>query len=309
MEGARARHLAAHYPDRAIQLLREAAPRRRATRGPRVLLGNVFYRAARYETAGVEYRAAAELDPKDPLAWFNLARVRLATFQFPGAEEAMRRPARSPSERSRGSSASCPKPRSPIPSSAPSSSPPGRRGGSVPGGWSALRVATGGHAGCDRGAAAGGRPPDRAPAARARSPARAAATRPAPAARRGSATTEPVSARGQLLSRREGLDPDARREQAQRIENHLRRRGRLVAALHASGRGSRGSTRGGSGPGWRWRRPGPFLVIGALFPERLIPLTSAAPLWRAGLPMAIAATIFWLIVQLPWLRPRRAAGR
>ncbi len=31
-----------------------------------------------------------------------------------------------------------------------------------------------------------------------------------------------------------------------------------------------------------------FLLIGALFPDRLVPLASAVPLWRPGLPLALA---------------------
>ena len=304
-----ARHLAAHYPDRAIQLLREAAAE--APRDPRtrVLLGNVFYRAARYETAGVEYRAAAELDPKDPLAWFNLARVRLATFQFPGAEEAMRQ-ARALSKRT-VARLERELPQAEVADPEFGAVEVARQvvaGGSVPGSWSALRL---------------GNPVTLAAIAALLLAValriRTGGARSIACPRCGHPTCSRCAARigddgtcfrcGQLLSRREGLDPDARREQAQRIENHLRRRGRLVAALHTVWPGLSWVYEGRVWTGLALAATWAFLVIGALFPERLIPLTSAAPLWRAGLPMAIAATIFWLIVQLPWLRPRRAAGR
>jgi hypothetical protein len=304
-----ARHLAPHYPDRAIQLLREAAAAAPRDARTRVLLGNVFYRAARYETAGVEYRAAAQLDPKDPLAWFNLARVRLATFQFPGAEEAMRQ-ARALSKRT-VARLERELPQAEVADPEFGAVEVARQvvtGGSVPGGWSALRL---------------GNPVTLAAIAalllaialRIRS----GGARSIACPRCGHPTCPRCAARigedgtcfrcGQLLSRREGLDPDARREQAQRIEKHLTWRSRLLTALHAAWPGLSWVYEGRVWTGLALASAWAFLVIGALFPDRLIPLGSAAPLWRAGLPMAIAAVSFWVGVQLPWLRPRRAGGR
>ena len=304
-----ARHLAAHYPDRAIQLLREAAAEAPRDARTRVLLGNVFYRAARYETAGVEYREASQLDPKDPLAWFNLARVRLATFQFPGAEDAMRK-ARALSKRT-VARLERELPQAEVADPEFGAVEVARQvvtGGSVPGTWRALRL---------------GNPITLAAIAalllaialRIRS----GGARSISCPRCGHPTCSRCAARigedgtchrcGQLLSRREGLDPDARREQALRIERHLTRRSRLLTALHAIWPGLSWVYEGRVWTGLALAAAWAFLVIGAFFPERLIPLTTAAPLWRAGLPMAIAAMLFWLVVQLPRLRPRRAAGR
>jgi tetratricopeptide (TPR) repeat protein len=304
-----ARHLAAHYPDRAIQLLREAAAEAPRDARTRVLLGNVFYRAARYETAGVEYRAAAQLDPKDPLAWFNLARVRLATFQFPGAEEAMRQ-ARMLSRRT-VARLERELPQAEVADPEFGAVEVARQvvsGVSVPRTWSTLRL---------------GNPITLAAIAslllaialRIRS----GGARSIACPRCGHPTCPRCAARigedgtcfrcGQLLSRREGLDPDARREQAQRIERHLTRRSRQLTALHAIWPGLSWVYQGWVWTGLALAAVWAFLVIGALFPECMIPLTSAAPPWRAGLPMALAAAAFWLVVQLPWLRPGRAAGR
>lgn len=304
-----ARHLAAHYPDRAIQLLREAAAAAPRDARTRVLLGNVFYRAARYETAGVEYRAAAELDPKDPLAWFNLARVRLATFQFPGAEEAMRQ-ARALSSRT-VARLERELPQAEVADPRFGAVEVARQvvtGGGIPGSWRALRL---------------GNPVTLAALAalllafalriRTGGPRSIACPRcghptcPRCAARIGDDGT--CFRCEQFLPRREGLDPDARREQARRIENHIKRRGRLITALHVLWPGLSWVYEGRVWAGLTLAAIWSFLVIGALFPEHLIPLTSAAPLWRAGLSMELAATIFWLTVQLPWLRPRRTVGR
>ncbi len=304
-----ARHLAPHYPDRAIHLLREAAAAAPRDARTRVLLGNVFYRAARYETAGVEYRAAAKLDPEDPLAWFNLARVRLATFQFPGAEDAMRQ-ARALSKHT-VARLERELPQAEVADPEFGAVEVARQvvtGGAVPGKWTALRL---------------GNPITLAAIAalllavalRIRS----GGARSIACPRCGHPTCPRCAARigedgtcfrcGQLLGRREGLDPDARREQAQRIERHLTRRSRLLTALHAVWPGLSWVYEGRVWSGLALAVTWAFLLLGALFPERLLPLTSAAPLWRPGLPMAIAALLFWLVVQLPGLRPRRTAGR
>jgi tetratricopeptide (TPR) repeat protein len=304
-----ARHLAPHYPDRAIQLLREAAAAAPRDARTRVLLGNVFYRAARYETAGVEYRAAAELDPEDPLAWFNLARVRLATFQFPGAEDAMRQ-ARALSKHT-VARLERELPQAEVADPEFGAVEVARQvvtGGAVPGKWTALRLGNPITLGAIAALLL-------AVALRIRS----GGARSIACPRCGHPTCPRCAARigedgtcfrcGQLLGRREGLDPDARREQAQRIERHLTRRSRLLTALHAVWPGLSWVYEGRVWSGLALAVTWAFLLLGALFPERLLPMTSAAPLWRPGLPMAIAALLFWLVVQLPGLRPRRTAGR
>jgi tetratricopeptide (TPR) repeat protein len=304
-----ARHLAAHYPDRAIQLLREAAAAAPRDARTRILLGNVFYRAARYETAGVEYRAATELDPRDPLPWFNLARVRLATFQFPDAEEAMRR-ARGLSKRT-VARLERELPQAEVADPEFGAIEVARQvvtGDRTPGAWRPLKF---------------GNPLTLAALAalllavalRIRS----GGTRSIACPRCGHPTCPRCAARigedgtcfrcGQLLGRREGLDPEARREQAQRIERHLTRRSRWLGALHAVWPGLSWVHEGRVWSGLALAVAWAFLLIGAFVPERLIPLTSAAPLWRPGLPMALAAAAFWVAVQLPWLRPRRTGGR
>ncbi|NJN65112.1 MAG: tetratricopeptide repeat protein, partial [Acidobacteria bacterium] len=77
---------AERYPDRAVLLLRDAA--RLDPRDPRirVSLGNVFFRLGKHETAGVHYREALDLDRSNVAALLNLSKVRLAEFDFAGAE-------------------------------------------------------------------------------------------------------------------------------------------------------------------------------------------------------------------------------
>ncbi|RMF72188.1 MAG: tetratricopeptide repeat protein [Acidobacteria bacterium] len=86
-----ARLCAREYPDRAVQLLREAAAIAPADARIRIMLGNIFYRMGKHEAAGVLYREAAGLDPGSALALLNLARVRLAAFEFDKADALARR--------------------------------------------------------------------------------------------------------------------------------------------------------------------------------------------------------------------------
>lgn len=304
-----ARHLAFRHPERAIQLLRDAAAEAPRDARIRILLGNVFYRAARYETAGVEYRAAAELDPEDPLAWFNLARVRLATFQFPDAEQAIRQ-ARELSKRTVARlEQELPQAEVADPEFGPVEVVRQVIARSPAGGWGtvlrptneitlaavaallvavALRIRTGG--------------PRSIACPRCGQP-----SCPRCAARIGEDGT--CFRCGQLLGRREGLDPESRKEQARRIERHLTRRNRLLLALHTLWPGLSLVYEGRVGSGLAMATAWAFLLLGALFPDRLLPIASAVPLWRPGLPMALLAALFWITVQLPRLRPQRSTGR
>lgn len=77
---------AEHHPERAVLLLRDAA--RLEPRDPRIhiALGNVFFRLGKHETAGVHYRDALDVSPGNVPALINLAKVRLAAFDFKMAE-------------------------------------------------------------------------------------------------------------------------------------------------------------------------------------------------------------------------------
>ncbi len=75
------------YPDRAVQLLRDAAAIDPGNARIRVMLGNIFYRMGKHQAAGVLYREAAALDPRSALPRLNLSRVRLAAFEFGDADE------------------------------------------------------------------------------------------------------------------------------------------------------------------------------------------------------------------------------
>jgi len=260
-----ARHLAAHYPDRAIQLLREARPRRRATRDARPAGERLLPRRALRDGGG-RVPGGGRVGPEGPLAWFNLARVRLATFQFPGAEEAMRQ-ARALSKRTVAR----------LERELPQAEVADPEFGAVE---VARQVVAGGAfpgagARCDsvtrsrwlRSRRCCWRSPSgSAPAARARSPARAAATRPAPAARRGSATTEPVSAAAAPVpargagSRRATGAGAADREPPQAARPPGRGAARRLAGAVV---GLRGADLDRAGAGGHLG----FLVIGALFPS------------------------------------------
>jgi len=304
-----ARHLSLRHPERAIQLLRDAAAEAPRDARVRILLGNVFYRAARYETAGVEYRAAAELDPEDAIAWFNLARVRLATFQFTDAEDAIRR-ARELSKRTVSRlEQELPQADVADPEFGPVEVVRHVVASSPAGGWRAVLHPTNEITL----AALATLLVAMALRFRTRGPRSIACPRcgyptcPRCAARVGEDGT--CFRCGQLLGRREGLDPESRKEQALRIERHLTRRSRLLFGLHTVWPGMSLVYEGRVWPGLAMATAWAFLVLGALFPDRLVPIASAAPLWPPGLPLMILAILFWIVVQLPRLRPQRSMGR
>jgi tetratricopeptide (TPR) repeat protein len=81
-----ARSLGLRDPDRTVSLLRASIELRPDDPDPKILLGNAFFRLGKSEQAGVLYRDVLASDPENLLATFNLARVRLALFEFDEAE-------------------------------------------------------------------------------------------------------------------------------------------------------------------------------------------------------------------------------
>jgi len=86
-----ARAVGLRDPDRSVALLREAVRLEPGGTDARVFLGNMFYRLGKFEKAGVVYIEVLDHDNKNVLALINLARVRLATFEFDESEELMQR--------------------------------------------------------------------------------------------------------------------------------------------------------------------------------------------------------------------------
>ncbi|MBP7147995.1 MAG: tetratricopeptide repeat protein [Acidobacteria bacterium] len=302
-----ARLLAQHHPDRALVLLRDAA--RHAPREPRVrvLLGNVFYRLGKYEQAGVEYREALRIAPADPVALFNLARVRLATFEFNSAEDLLgqaragsrravqRLEARTPpadvaepefetsevarqmlARKTRPGLADALRPANPVTLAALAALLVAfalrlRRVG-----VDARRCTLCGKPTCSRCAGRDG---------------------------------EACAACDQLLSRREGLDPAARQQQARRIEQHLRIQRALRTLLHIGWPGLSLVHEGRTWPGLAMAFTWAVLVTGILWPQHLLPQTQTVSMWRPGLPLLVVGLLVWLLFQSRSLRPRPLARR
>lgn len=299
------------FPDRAIQLLRQAS--RLAPRDPRIriAIGNVLFRVGKKEAAGVAYREAIQIEPTNVLALLNLAKVELAAFSFEEAEN-LRRRARSADEdavmaieqtlaedevgdpefplsearalvRSREAG--------PRLKSALLAFPPFSLAAlaALLASWAArLRVPRSRYAACEScgvvydGLAVG---PD--------------------------IPGETCTACHQLLTRMEGLAPDAREKQSRRIDLHLtlRGQGRALVQLLWPGLALVHEERFLLG----LLESSLFVLFGLLALASQWPLAGGdvAPLWTPGRLSLGLLVIVWMASQLPGLRPRsvRRAGR
>lgn len=300
--------LAPRYPNRAVPLLREASEL--DSRDPRipVALGNVLFRVGKFEAAGVQYRRALDLDPRNVLALFNQWKVRAATFDFEKATAALLRARKIDpdlvdelEERTSEEGVADPtftvrevakqvladelrpglrrvmRPDSPITLAAL---------GALLGAW-VLRVRSG-----------------RLEMRRCETCGRAASLRS------GEMTDSGVClACTQLFSRREGLAPSARQEQAGRIDLYLRRVGRGRTLLHLLCPGlaliHEGRPWLGALCSWAWLT----LLLAGLFPEALLPMPASSTLWPPGLVFLLGAGLVWIVCQFPPLRPRPLARR
>ncbi len=306
-----ARWFAPSHPDLALPLLREA---RQLTPGDprvRILLGNVLFRVGKYEAAGVHYRKALELDEENLLARFNLARVQLAVFAFDEADELLVDARKLALDRVRELEAQTGEDDVADPRFLVSEAvteivrheirPHLRRVispvnpltlmalGALIGAW-VLRLRTGAidsHRCETCGKAAG--------------------------ARRGDLTETGVcTACHHLFSRREGLAPAARKEQARRIENYLSSLSRERNLSHVFWPGLGLIHEGRVWLGWLMASLWAILFLGAFLPQRLLPPPAFALLWRPGLLCLIFAALVWILCQFPFLRPRpvdRRGGR
>jgi tetratricopeptide (TPR) repeat protein len=298
-----AQRIADRYPDRAVQLLRDAA--RVAPDDPqvRVAQGNVFHRLQKPEAAGVYYREALDLDPDNQLARFNLAKTRLASFEFDEAERLMGE-ARAVDD---GGLAVL---EAAYPGEAVADPVPHRRELAL----RVLRRET---------------TPRLAGAVRLDNPLTLAALAALLAAwvirvRAGRVRArrcgwcggvyDPLAippglpdahcnACHQLMSRADGLAPSARQEQARRIDRHLRVGHRLRVLGHLLWPGLPLVHQGRLAVGLILAGAWAFFWLGALLAGRLLPTAAEPPLWAPGVPFLVLAGLLWLVAQAPGLRP------
>ena len=304
-----ARFVAARAPEEGMSALREAMVTAPTEPRLRVAMGNVFFRSGKRETAAVWYRQALDLDPKNVVAFFNLSRARAAELELKDSEDALAQaraasadelrrveretppegvadPLVDPREAARRLAAN-----EAIPAAKRALSPAnpvtfaavgallavlllGLRGGVV----SAQTCVHCGRAFCLRCAAD----------------------------ERGAEACTPCQ---QLFTRREGLSPQARQQQARLVDRHIKRLaiGRIVVQAVWPGVALIHEGRIGIGlfEAWLWA----LCVAGALLPARLGPLDPAAPLWKPGLLFLVFGALLWILFQTPRWRPTAAGGR
>lgn len=297
-----ARLISSRHPDRSLQLLRRAVSLAPGEGRFRILLGNVYFRQGKLEPAAVEYRAALDLNAGDSVALFNLARAKMGIFDFAAGDELVKKArdlARHQIEHFEKT----------IPAGEVADPDFGVR-------EVARRVRA--------------LEKTHSPPLNWLNPITLAAlaalvfsillsvrrkglrAQLCPRCGQGFWPVNPgipvdyplCPACDQVLSHREGLDPAARAGQITRIDRHLRRTSRERQVLHFLWPGMswvhEGRTWSGLAMGTAWA----FLVLGTLLPQRWVPLTTTTPLWPPGRPFLVAAVLFWLVAQLPPLRPR-----
>ncbi|MFN7965135.1 MAG: tetratricopeptide repeat protein [Acidobacteriota bacterium] len=300
-----ARLIAGGQPDQAAHLLREAAQLAPTDARARLLLGNVLYRIGKHEAAGVLYREALDLDPKSAVAMFNLARVRMETNDWQAAEE-MRHKATAldPSLVKRldagVASTEIAEPEFSASEVATSvleeQAVPGLRRALRPAnaitltalaallGAAVLRLRAGRVLSerCPRcGRARCGRCPGEAQASHG----------PLCAACDG------------LFSRREGLSPQARREQAAHVDRYLRRTGNSRAIVNLLWPGVAQIHEGRTLLGFALASLFAIGVTAWCWPQQILPTGPLIGIWPPGRAALIAVGLIWLISQLPPLRP------
>lgn len=293
---------AERYPDRAVLLLRDAA--RLDPRDPRirVSLGNVFFRLGKHETAGVHYREALDLDRANVAALLNLSKVRLAEFDFAGAEalsEDARRADAALFERvvsalGEGEVADPEVParevRSHVMRSIVVPSLGGRLRFANTLSFAALAAMLGFFA-------VGLRAPSLAW--------QTCTTCGIAFDLGGVLQDEPTcTACSHVISRREGLAPAAREEQIRRIDRYMGLLGKGRAIGQVLWPGTAVVHEGRAGLGLIEMSLFVLLVLMAALAAHPLPGGPLNALWTPGtVPVAMAA-LFWLIFQMPGLRPR-----
>ncbi len=307
-----ARVVAPRHPEQAVRLLRQAAALAPRDGRIRLLLGNVLFRVGKTHAAGVAYREALAIDPGDPLAHVNLARVYLADFEFDRAEAEMAAARRiDPAlvdRLDRENPDGVADPEITVPEVArqvlADEVVPGLRRALRPDNPLTL-------------AALGAFLLSIVVALRGRGLTARTCRRCGRVFCRRCAGSEALEQEvcipcQRLFREQEGLSPEARREQAGRIDAWVRarRRRKLVTRLLWPGTGLILEGRAGSGflLAWAWAT----LVLGTVLAPRLIPPDACLLPWRPGVPWAIVAVLFWIASQHRVFQPAdpaRRAGR
>ncbi len=304
-----ARLVASRHPEQAVRLLRQAAALAPGDARIRVLLGNVLFRVGKIHAAGVAYREALAIDPADPLAHVNLARVYLADFDFDRAEQEM---------------AAARKLDPDLVDRLDKENPDGVTDPEitvsevarqvladevVPGLRRVLRpdnpltIAALAAFFLSIVVALRGR---RLTARTCRRCGRVFCRRCAGSEALEQETCIPCQ---RLFREQEGLSPEARREQAARIDAWIRtrRRRNLLGRILWPGTGL--LLDGRATPGfllaWAWAT----LVLGTILAPRLVPLDACLVPWRPGIPWAAATVLFWIATQHRAFQPEDPAQR
>ncbi len=304
-----ARVIATREPDQAIHMLREAADLAPGDSAVRITLGNVFFRSGKREIAGVLYREALQRDPNNVVAMFNLSRVRTAVLDMTGADAALADARKISADRVRWL-------QNAVPADAVADADVDVR--------AVARRVVSDEAG-----------PALRQALSLNNPVSLGALGTLFAAivlglkgrvfasrrceRCGRAFCERCSGEDQgrdvclachqLFSRREGLAPAARQEQARRIDRRIKSVARGRAVLHALWPGlahvHQGRTASGAFLAFVWS----FLLLGGLVAEQLVPDPAVLHVGTPGRAFFVLAACFWALVQLPRFRPAPLALR
>lgn len=297
-----ARLIITRHPDRSLQLLRGAVNLAPEEGRYRILLGNVYFRQGKLEPAAVEYRAALDQDGRDPVAYFNLARAKMGIFDFAAGEELMQKAREFARHRIEEFEKSVPAGEVADPAFGVGevASRLGRLEKPRVGVDSLMNPLTLGAAAALLLASFLGL---RSRGLRAvRCPRCGEGFWPV---NPGIPAEYPLCpACDQVLARKEGLDPSARAGQLGRIDRHLRRTSRERQILHFVWPGMSWVHEGRTWSGLLFAAAWVFLLQGALWPDRWIPLVTTTPLWPPGLPWQAGAALFWIVMQTRPLRPR-----
>jgi Flp pilus assembly protein TadD len=304
-----ARLLAVHEPEQAAHLLREAATREPRDPRIRIMLGNLMFRVGKHEAAGVQYREALDLDANNALAMFNLSRVKLTANEFTVAEELLHNAGGADADLIARVEKSVPqhdvadpefRARDVARQVLAEQAIPGLRralrfvnflsltailalcGAAVlhlrVGSFAAVRCSRCGRARCSRCPGEGQQLHDAL-----------------------------CSACEGLFARREGISPEAKREQANRVDRYLKRVSRTRALVQLIWPGLAmvhdGRTIAGSICALIWA----VLIAACVWPTPLLSTGSLFGIWEPGRPALILAIGFWLLMQMVSWRSRDQA--